>query len=73
MGQQSILHAVKTRRVALTDNKSLDKALIEEIVEEPLSMKPFSQTLVDLQLEHAERENIADDRIEMLYVDCVRS
>lgn len=64
LGQQSILHAVKTRSVALTDKRNLDKVMIEEIAEEPLSMKPFSQTLVDLQLENAERENIADDRIE---------
>lgn len=31
--------------------------------QQPLNnSKPFSQTLVDLQLENADRENISDDR-----------
>lgn len=72
------MHAVKTRRPPL-QAKNVSKGTLEEVDEESISLeatnitspnKPFSQTLVDLQLEHSERENIADDRKYHLKIQC---
>lgn len=67
MGQQSILHAVKVRRKSSPANNnfnktSLDAPVEEEIATDDIASKPLSQTLVDLQLEAGERQNIAEDR-----------
>lgn len=67
MGQQSILHAVKVHRSSKTErnfNKktSLDAPVEEDPATDDIATKPLSQTLVDLQLEAGERENIAEDR-----------
>lgn len=63
LGEQSILHAVKAHpRRRKHDKRDLDENVIEESTDEGNSSKPFSQTLVDLQLENDDRENISDDR-----------
>lgn len=63
LGQQSILHAVKARpRKLKHDKRDLEERVIEESTDEGSSSKPFSQTLVDLQLENDDRENISDER-----------
>ncbi|KAJ6632823.1 E3 ubiquitin-protein ligase parkin [Pseudolycoriella hygida] len=62
LGEKSILHAVKARpRKKNLDKHDLERNVIEEGIEESSSSKPLSQTLVDLQLENEERENISDE------------
>lgn len=57
------MHAVKVRRKSANLGKqSLDTPLEEEPVSDELASKPLSQTLVDLQLEAGDRENISEDR-----------
>lgn len=58
LGQKSILHAVKTRTRMPSVNQ-MNVSIIEEEEQEPT--KPLSQTLIDLQLESQERENISED------------
>lgn len=63
LGEQSILHAVQARsRKPKPDKRDLEQNVIEESTDESSSSKPFSQTLVDLQLENDDRENISDER-----------
>lgn len=54
------------RSIAATSRPIIDEEspLVAE-EEQKFISKPFSQTLVDLQLENADRENISDDRKKM--------
>jgi parkin len=68
LGQQSVLHAVKARsRISNNSTKTkkcLDSVFDESAEEAGMSSKPFSSTLVDLQLNEEERQNIQSDDIE---------
>lgn len=66
MGQQSILHAVKARsRINEVKTKKRLESVFDETAEEAgFSSKPFSSTLVDLQLNKEERNNIQSTDIE---------
>ncbi|CAD7083227.1 unnamed protein product [Hermetia illucens] len=63
LGQRSILHAVKARsRQTGLARKPLELDLPEEQLEEP--SKPLCETLVDLELQNEERENISEEERE---------
>lgn len=67
MGQQSVLHAVKARsrlHNEVISKKCLESVLDESAEESGLSSKPFSSTLVDLQLNNEERNNILTSGLE---------
>ncbi|XP_058984066.1 E3 ubiquitin-protein ligase parkin isoform X1 [Musca domestica] len=57
LGQQSILHAIRTRPVR--ERKRLQSTVAEEDPDEQPS-KPLCETLVDLQLQSEERSNISE-------------
>ncbi|XP_055911271.1 E3 ubiquitin-protein ligase parkin [Eupeodes corollae] len=64
LGQQSILHAIKTRpRQSIIDKKHTESILTEEELQEEAS-KPLCETLVDLQLQSDERVNISEENRE---------
>lgn len=58
LGQQSILHAIRMRPVQ--QRQRLQSTLAEEDAEEQ-PCKPLCETLVDLQLQSDERNNISEE------------
>ncbi|CRL03427.1 CLUMA_CG016236, isoform B [Clunio marinus] len=62
LGQKSVLHAVKarSRRNEEIKTKKCLESIFDEAVEDAgaLSSKPFSSTLIDLQISNEERQNL---------------
>lgn len=65
MGQQSILHAVRTPPTKMLDKKN-SASLVEESMSETATLndsgsKPMNETLMDFALDDADRQNLSSE------------